>query len=574
VPFFMPAPLTAAGQTSTAPAGAAAAKKKKKHHGPREPVREALETIVFVVVLVLLLKLFAVEAFVIPTGSMAETLFGYHKWVECPECGVRVPVNCSDESDPQGGAEPTPVRECVCPNCRYQIPAKNIPPVGDDWNGDRVLVLKALYHLREAVRGEVVVFKYPESPQKLHQAQNYIKRLWATSGETLAIHRTKVFIAKPGAIDYAGYDPPADPLKAWQREYRYHNAPEAVSAFDKAKAAGFPAGGAFELARKSDEMVLEMRRLVYDNDHQAKHLVEAGAPPRWAERDSSGTWTADDAAAPKAFTHAGDTLTWVRYRHLVENLWANPPKATESRITNFMGYNTSNMAPGKRKDPADYWAGDLMLECKAKLDGGGEVAIELSRGPHRYQARFTPGRVALVRITGAKEEEITSAPCKNFDGPGEYGLRFANVDCRLRVWVKNGGLGGIWKRVDFGDKADYPFTPIEEFDPFDRYHEGLTKANDLDAPASVGAKGAVTVKNLVLYRDTVFTHMDELRPDNLADKVDTYFVQPGHYMCLGDNSAQSSDGRDWGTVPERLLLGRAVCVFWPLFPVNRIGLIK
>ena len=36
----MPAPPTAAGQTSTAPVGTAAAKKKKKPHGPREPVRE------------------------------------------------------------------------------------------------------------------------------------------------------------------------------------------------------------------------------------------------------------------------------------------------------------------------------------------------------------------------------------------------------------------------------------------------------------------------------------------------------------------------------------------------------
>src|SRR5262245_26095790 len=283
----MPALPTTAGQPTTAPDPAAAKKKKKKHHGPREPVREALETVAFVVVLVLLLKLFAVEAFVIPTGSMAETLFGYHKWVECPECGVRVPINCSDESDPQGGAAPapTPVTECTCPNCRYTIhndaTHKPIPAVGDDWNGDRVLVLKALYHLREPVRGEVVVFKYPEAPQKLHQAQNYIKRLWATGGETLAVHRTKVFIAKPGAIDYSGYEPPADPLKAWQREYRFHNATEAVTAFNRSKAAGFPAGGAFELVRKSDDMVLEMRRPVYDNDHQAAHLIKNGAPPRW-----------------------------------------------------------------------------------------------------------------------------------------------------------------------------------------------------------------------------------------------------------------------------------------------------
>src|SRR5204863_442496 len=107
-----------------------------------------------------------------------------------------------------------------------------------------------------------------------------------------------------------------------------------------------------------------------------------------------------------------------------------------------------------------------------------------------------------------------------------------------RVWVKKAGFLATWHRVDFGTQADYPFTPLTEFDPLDRFHEGLTKANDLDAPASVGAQGAVTVKSLALYRDTVYTHLTEARPDNIADSVDTFYVQPGHYMCLGDNSAQ------------------------------------
>jgi signal peptidase I len=569
----MPAPITAP-KTAHAPADA----KKKKPQAPREPVREALETVAFVVVLVLLLKLFAVEAFVIPTGSMAETLYGYHKWVECPECGIRFPINCSDESEPQGGAEPTLVRQCTCPNCLHQISGR--PPIpADDWNGDRVLVLKALYHLRPPNWGEVVVFKYPEFPQKGHQAQNYIKRLWASGGQTLAIHRTKIFIAK-GGIDYSAYPLPEDPNDLWRGnpdhgpDYRYTNASEARTAFEASKAAGFAPGSVFELARKSDDMVLEMRRLVYDNDHQAKSLVKAGAPPRWAERSGSTTWTTDKADEPRVFTHGGDSTSFITYQHLIENLWANPPQAKPDRITNFMGYNTSNMHPLKSPDPGDYWTGDLMLECRAKVESGGAVSLELSRGPHRYQARFGDGTVTLVRLTGAKEEELTSAPCGNYSGPGEYDLRFANVDCRLRVWVKKVGTFGIWKRVDFGDKADYPFSPLDDFDPLDKNHEGLTKANDLDAPASVGAKGTVTVSQLKLYRDTVFTHLTRGRHDNMAETVDTYYVQPGHYLCLGDNSAQSSDGRDWGAVPERLLLGRAVFVFWPALPVNRVGLIK
>jgi signal peptidase I len=50
---------------------------------------------------------------------------------------------------------------------------------------------------------------------------------------------------------------------------------------------------------------------------------------------------------------------------------------------------------------------------------------------------------------------------------------------------------------------------------------------------------------------------------------------------MGDNSPHSSDGRCWGLVPERLMLGRALVVYYPFWapvwpfssPVNRVGAI-
>ena len=36
------------------------------------------------------------------------------------------------------------------------------------------------------------------------------------------------------------------------------------------------------------------------------------------------------------------------------------------------------------------------------------------------------------------------------------------------------------------------------------------------------------------------------------------------FFVLGDNSASSHDSRFWGFVPKRLLIGRAMCIFWPL----------
>jgi signal peptidase I len=51
-------------------------------------------------------------------------------------------------------------------------------------------------------------------------------------------------------------------------------------------------------------------------------------------------------------------------------------------------------------------------------------------------------------------------------------------------------------------------------------------------------------------------------------KEDGEIVVPGDsYFVLGDNSANSRDSRYWGFVPKRNLIGKAVCIYWPL---NRI----
>jgi Signal peptidase, peptidase S26 len=189
--------------------------------------------------------------------------------------------------------------------------------------------------------------------------------------------------------------------------------------------------------------------------------------------------------------------------------------------------------------------------------------LELSKSENRFQAKFANGKVALVR-TGKNGKEMGTFDTK-ITGPGTYKLRFANVDCSLRLWV-NG------RRIDIGAAGDYaPMTP-EAFDAKDEKHEGWTTANDVEAPASIGASQGVEVTKLKLWRDSYFIGADSYASSNdITAAKHTYYVQPGHYLCLGDNSAQSSDGRVWGTVPERLMLGRAAFVF---FPLDRIGFIK
>lgn len=532
---------------------------------PGHAPREAIETIVFVVVLVFLLKQFVVEAFVIPTGSMAETLYGYQKIVTCAECGHEFPLNASIEVDPPPGVPKRPVEGYCCPNCRYKAVFGSRPPSTD--SGDRVLVHKAIQHIHPPEPGDVVVFKYPADPQRYYSAQNYIKRLWGVGGDTIAIWRGDLYVCK--TLDY----PPADakPGDLWQKEYTNQNAENALKKFEESRAQGFPVGkGGFELIRKSDDLALAMRRIVYDNDQQARYLIGKGVPPRW--KRETDDWAADSATEPRAFTHTGAGLGWVRYRHLVPDDWhdlAGPKPAVEPRpVDNFLGYNAEVSPRGEFKldsgaEDYKFWVGDLMLEARAAVtDPAAEVTLELSKGPNRYQAKFAGGTVTLVR-TGPGGEQLGSWPTP-VTGPGTYDLRFANIDCRLRVWVDG-------SPVPLGPAADYAPAVSELFDPKDEKKEGWTTANDMAAPASIGATGGVGVSHLKLWRDTYYINTRYSSTTNATATFNTYYVHPGHYLCLGDNSAQSSDGRDWGTVPERLMLGRAVFVF---FPFDRIGFIK
>jgi signal peptidase I len=99
---------------------------EKKHHEPKDSVRDLIETIVFVVVLVLMLKTFLAEAFVIPTGSMAVTLLGYHFKHNCEQCGRPNLVNASQEAD----AESAIVVSYECENCGQRNILRELPPGG------------------------------------------------------------------------------------------------------------------------------------------------------------------------------------------------------------------------------------------------------------------------------------------------------------------------------------------------------------------------------------------------------------------------------------------------------------
>ena len=105
-------------------------------HGARQQaekstLRENIESILWAVALALVIRTFIVAPFKIPSGSMRPTLI----------------------------------------------------------EGDRILVSKFIYRFREPVRGEVIVFRFPENPKR-----PFIKRLVAIGGDRVEIQDGHVLV--------------------------------------------------------------------------------------------------------------------------------------------------------------------------------------------------------------------------------------------------------------------------------------------------------------------------------------------------------------------------------------------
>src|SRR4051812_14167522 len=64
---------------------------------PEGNIKDTVESILVAFILAFVFRAFVVEAFVIPTGSMAPTLLGAHMRFQCEDCGYGFVVNYPTE---------------------------------------------------------------------------------------------------------------------------------------------------------------------------------------------------------------------------------------------------------------------------------------------------------------------------------------------------------------------------------------------------------------------------------------------------------------------------------------------
>ncbi len=531
--------------------------------------REFVESIVIAIVLAFLFRGFEAEAFVIPTGSMAPTLYGNHKDVVCPECGFRYSTGASIEN--KDNLRPERVIGTTCPICHYLM---DITQRQRTYTGDRILVGKFV-EPKAFERWDIIVFKFPGDAK-----QNYIKRLIGLPGEKVMVHGGDIYIQSPGENE-------------------------------------------FHIARKPAGKTKAMLQLVDDNRFIADSMKKAGWPARWQP------WARESVASPAAWRaaedgHAYETdgaggEAWLRYRHLFPNYddWGDlaqgrqPPGLMRRRgklITDFCAYNAiaTEFWPDETKhEVGAHWAPDLALETEVEVKSAqGMLLLDIVQGGVHYECQIdiATGRAELTADRGAQpfdaqaDDASASPPTAetSIRGAGVYRLRFSNVDRGLKLWVNN-------KLIAFSSPATYTLDGLAE----PKWRE--TDPLDI-APVGVGVRGAAVKLNyLRVLRDVYYIaisyHSHGADRDNdydLPQNFDTeeifsnpkiwattklfasrrkrvFPLQNDQFFPMGDNSPASSDARLWpqGSFVERdLMIGKALMIYWPSPQVTRIGLIR
>jgi signal peptidase I len=553
--------------------------------GPLGFGRETVESLVIAFTLALLFRAFEAEAFVIPTGSMAPTLMGRHKDLDCSECDFNFQAGASREEDDQShtlrtelgrvnreierlrrlaadssaGVQQRDVAQqqvtdleapggklsvlqmrlagkmiasATCPNCGNVMkliegegPSVTYDARYPSYNGDRILVDKFAYDFREPNRWDVIVFKYPEGANT-----NYIKRLVGLPNELVSIAGGDIWTSRDGQPS--------------------------------------------TIARKPPHVMQAMLQVVHDSNFPASFMQTEGWPSAWTDWADTSVWKSEKNRRQFTATCSAGQSASLRYQRFnpTSDDWKEVrlgmgvrKGVTPKLIKDFQAYNAISQG--------GHWVGDLAVECtlESKSDSG-LIVLDLVDGgqQHFCSIDLADGTANLVAASG-----VTAVATTPIRGKGSWEVMFTNVDDELRLFVDK-KLMPTATPVAWGSEIKKESTrdPILEV-----VQPGSTVPSDL-APAGITVKAedepvAVVVSSIKILRDIFyigavgFGRRGEIRDEPILE----FPLEADQFFVLGDNSAASKDGRLWidvHYVDRRLLLGRAISIVWPhMVPASR-----
>jgi len=553
--------------------------------GPLGFGRETVESLVIAFTLALLFRAFEAEAFVIPTGSMAPTLMGRHKDLDCSECEFNFQAGASREEDDQSHTLRTElgrvnreierlrrladdssagpqqrevakqqitdleapggklsvlqmrlagkmIASATCPNCGNVMkliegegPGVTYDARYPSYNGDRILVDKFAYDFREPNRWDVIVFKYPEGANT-----NYIKRLVGLPNELVSIAGGDIWTSRDGQPS--------------------------------------------TIARKPPHVMQAMLQVVHDSNFPASLMQTEGWPSAWTDWADTSLWKSEKNRRQFTATCSAGQSASLRYQRFnpTSDDWKEVRLGMGVRkgvqpdlIKDFQAYNAINQG--------GHWVGDLAVGCTLESRSeSGRIVFDLIDGgqQHSCSIDLANGTATLEAASG-----VTAGATTPIRGKGSWEVMFTNVDDELRLFVDNKLMPTstpvVWSSGITEESTRNPVLEVVE--------PGSTVLTDL-APVGITVKAedepvAVTVSSIKILRDIFyigavgFGRRGEIRDEPILE----FPLEADQFFVLGDNSAASKDGRLWidvHFVDRRLLLGRAISIVWPhMVPASR-----
>lgn len=543
------------------------------------PLRELAESVVLLALAVLLFRTFAAEGYLISTGSMAPTLLGYHRRVECPACQFHLARGAAfDQSTSTGRiAAAYPSRDqqrktvdlaetdsdseyeydTHCPNCGLEeIPVRNIPRN----EGDQLLVQKLTYQFRDPRRWEVVVFQNQQD-----HSEAYVKRVVGLPGERVQVRDGDVYIngavvRKPFEVQQALRIPvhdylhqPVDGDPDWRPRWTVQRDQTEASA------------GEFAV-----KWSLLPERLVFD-DGDNQPAAEARSPSLGAVA----------AAAPE------QPLQWVLYEHWIRtggdhvtkiplSRWPVEIPLPEGPTLRYEEGQLSCLGTlsafeyrmwHQRSDDPDYRAAlDRLFEQSHIAPIHDDYGYNSSLAGRRHPQHDLMLSLTIPKLHGSGRLELQMT-----DGADLFYLEIMPASRRLALY-RNEDLQPLWDLPWPEQAAESPITV--DFSLFDQqvliawngkavapgvsYTPNRVRA-PLRRPVRIGAGGLqCEISELMLYRDVYYTNKGTTPDEGTVLGEDQFFV-------LGDNSPVSLDSRVWENpaISRRSLIGKPFVVHLP-----------
>ena len=480
------------------------------------------ETIIWAIIFVVIFRTWCVEGlflpFVVPGGSMAETMLGTHRTVVCDACGFS--FNCGSE------LEPVPDR-AICPNCGH---ADNDLTALEDVPGDRVLIYKSAFSFRRPKPWELAAFRDPGQTGRM-----MVKRIVGLPGETVSFNGGDIYIngkirRKPPSL---------------QRSM-------AVLIHDSSHSTG---------QHNSENIELQALSLSKNARWVTDHWISGPSRNRWRFADGRFVF-------PKQ--HGKEPVDWMEFCPARPDAGRSDPNRPQrwipSPITDLCGYNQTR--PRRVEDI--HIVNDLMLSLRVlELSGCGSMSARIKGADNEFQVRFTVEhknserdgpdsiRIDVLRdglpLDGFAQKTVPLAT--PFPSVG-FQIEVSLFDRRLLITLAGEEIVNYEYALSHLAISDATNRSVDKPDSF--------------GPLAIGSNGLGLVLSQVrVFRDVYYAATTRgMQPNTMKG---TYRLGEDEYFVLGDNSPISIDSRDWWpgkVVSRKLLLGKPLGVCLPSRKVN------